>query len=421
MFFAQLAAAVGFSLIFPFFPLYVEELGSSTGLSVELLAGLVVSAQAFTMMITAPVWGALADRYGRKLMVQRAAFGGAGIIALMGFVTSAEQLVLLRAVQGLVTGTVSAANALVAANTPREHTGFAMGTIQMGLWSGVAVGPLLGGILSDTFGYPITFVLTGVLLAVSGITVTLGVHETFTPSSTSQSHRGGMVRSMVGEWRHVVLTPGVGTTFLARFLNGLSRSMLVPITPLFVASLVVSGEGVNTVTGLVVGSASAAATFSAVYLGRLGDRIGHRKIFVASALAAGLFFVPHAIVADAWQLLVLHMLTGAAGGGAVASLSALLARYTAPGEEGAVYGLDNSIEASARTVAPLIGATVAVWFGLRGAFVAAGMLLFATAFLAARLLPKPAARRAGVQAPPRKADARAKPAISEIEAKSHGK
>jgi DHA1 family multidrug resistance protein-like MFS transporter len=110
-----MVAVAGFLVTVPFLPLYVEELGTNTNLSTELLAGLTYSAQAFTMAIASPIWGALADRYGRKLMVQRSMFGGTVILLLMGFVQSAEQLVLLRAVQGLITGTISAANALVAA------------------------------------------------------------------------------------------------------------------------------------------------------------------------------------------------------------------------------------------------------------------------------------------------------------------
>jgi MFS transporter, DHA1 family, multidrug resistance protein len=139
LFVAQFFTAVGFSTIFPFLSLYVAELGSSTRLSVEFLAGAVFSAQALTMMVASPIWGAVADRYGRKLMVQRAMFGGAIILFLMAFVRTAEELVLLRAIQGLITGTVAAANALVAATAPRSRSGFAMGSLLVGLTTGVAV------------------------------------------------------------------------------------------------------------------------------------------------------------------------------------------------------------------------------------------------------------------------------------------
>src|SRR5512143_1957146 len=97
MLISQMMTAVGFSSFFPFLPLYVEELGSRTGMSLEFLSGLVFSGQAFTMMLAAPVWGALADRFSRKLMVERACFGGTVILLLMAFAGSAEDLVILRA------------------------------------------------------------------------------------------------------------------------------------------------------------------------------------------------------------------------------------------------------------------------------------------------------------------------------------
>lgn len=171
VFFAQLMTAVGFSSIFPFLPLYVESLGSTTNLSIEFLAGMVFSAQAITMMIASPFWGALADRYGRKLMVERSMFGGAVLLLLMAFVTSAEQLVVLRAIQGLITGTLAAANALIAAEVPRENTGYAMGLLQVGLGSGVALGPIIGGSIADAYGYSAAFFVTAALLLIAGITV----------------------------------------------------------------------------------------------------------------------------------------------------------------------------------------------------------------------------------------------------------
>ena len=149
IFFAQVLSAVGYSMMFPFLPLHIDTLDTSTGLSTELAAGLVLSVQGLTMMVTAPFWGVAADRFGRKKMIMRAMFGGAITMAMMAFAQTAEQLIVIRAMQGLVTGTVSANNALVAAATPRHRVGFAMGTLQLGLWVGVAIGPLMGGIIAD--------------------------------------------------------------------------------------------------------------------------------------------------------------------------------------------------------------------------------------------------------------------------------
>jgi DHA1 family multidrug resistance protein-like MFS transporter len=383
MFIAQLFSAVGFSILFPFFPLYVAELGTTTGLSLEFWSGMVFSSQAITMTIVSPFWGTVADRYGRKLMVERAMFGGAILLLLMAFVQSAEQLVLLRALQGLITGTVSAANSLVAACAPRERMGYAMGVVQVGQWGGIALGPVIGGTLADAFGYRIPFVVTAGLLLISGILVLFGVQENFDRQAAAKVRR-----SFLSEWRHVVTMAGVMPTFGLRFLNALVRSMLVPILALFIVTLMNTTDGVNSMTGIIIGIESGAATLSAVYLGRLGDRIGHRQIIIASALAATIFYIPQIFVTEAWQLLVLQGMTGIAMGGLIAAPSALLAQYTDPGEEGAVYGIDNSVVSGARAIAPLIGAGIAAWLGYRGVFVVAVILMLTIATSAIRLLPE---------------------------------
>ncbi len=381
---AQVLSAVGFSIIFPFLPLYVAELGTNTSLSIEFWAGMVFSAQGFTMMFAAPVWGALADRYGRKLMVERATFGAAILLFLMGYVNSAEELVLLRALQGMVAGTVSAANALIAGEAPRERTGFAMGAIQVGLWGGIALGPLIGGILSDAYGFRAPFILTAILLAFAGFLVMVGVRENFQPDEQEKAKRTGIIAA----WRHILGAAGVKPVYIIRFMTGLTRTIIVPIAPLFIASLAIESDSQGTYTGLMVGASSAAASFSAVYLGRLGDRIGHRKILLGSAIFALITYIPQAFVNDAWQLIALQAATGLAMGGMIAAPSAMIAVYTQRGEEGTAYGLDNSIVAASRAVAPLISATIATWFGLRVTFLTAALLFGAITFITWRWLPQ---------------------------------
>ena len=130
-------------------------------------------------------------------------------------------------------------------------------------------------------------------------------------------------------------------------------------------------------------------TVSGIYLGRLGDRIGHRSIVIASCIFAGLLYLPQSMVTRGWQMLVLYALVGVGIGGIIPSLSALLANYTNPGDEGAVFGLDNSIRAGARSIAPMIGSVVGLWFGLRSTFVASGLIIIVTGILAVWVLPKP--------------------------------
>jgi DHA1 family multidrug resistance protein-like MFS transporter len=383
MFFAQLMTAIGFSSIFPFLPLYVTELGSSTGASIELLSGLVFSAQALTMMLASPIWGSLADRYGRKLMVVRSTIGGSVLLLAMAYVQSAEQLVLLRGIQGAITGTLAASNALVAAIAPKERSGYAMGLLTVSVGSGVAIGPLIGGAVADLYGYGAAFYVTAAMLFLSGVLVMVGVEENFEPGENTNGSSNGVLAT----WLDLLKTKGLGIAYGIRFMSQLGRMMIVPITPLFVQELMGGTEGVNTVTGLVTGVYAGMLTVSSIYLGRLGDRIGHRRVVLVSVLLVAILYLPQSLVTESWQLLFLLALVGAAMGGVIPTLSALMAGFSSPGEAGLVYGLDNSVRAAARSIAPLIGSFVALWFGLRGAFIATGMIFILTWVLAAITSP----------------------------------
>lgn len=383
LFFVQVFTAVGFSIIFPFLPLFVEDLGSIYNLDIELLAGLVFSGQAITMMIAAPIWGNLADRFGRKIMIQRAQFGGAIMLTMMAFVQNAEQLILLRTIQGFITGTVSANNALTASVTPRKHTGYAMGMLQVGLGSGLAFGPMIGGFLADNYGYRSAFYVTGALLLISGFMVTFWIKE----DPIDRSKIKDKTTSLFNQLKIIFKLAGVSPTLLLRFLSQLSRMLIIPFLPIFIAGIITNTSNQNSFIGLVIGVASGATTLSAIYLGKLGDKIGHRKVLFASLIVAGILYFPTSYVTAGWQILVLQALIGFAMGGILPMISALLARYTNPGEEGFVYGVDTSINAAGRAVAPLIGGFIISVSNINFIFTLIGILLLFSAFLTKTILP----------------------------------
>jgi len=222
---------------------------------------------------------------------------------------------------------------------------------------------------------------------VAGVLVWVGVHEGEKPQKALERRHGWAM------WRGILSTPGVAMTYGVRFFVLLGRQMITPIAPLFIALLLASDEGINTFTGIVIGVAAAATTLSSGVFGRLGDHLGHRRVAIVSIAVAGVFYLPQAWVENIWQLLVMQALVGVAMGGVIPSISALLADYTQKGEEGAVYGLDNSINAAARAAAPLVGAGVALWFGLRSTFLATALIVLGAAGLAWWRLPRPDKRK----------------------------
>lgn len=368
LFVVQLLSIAGFSLVFPFLSLYVAEIGVATGGSIEFWSGLVFSSQALTMMVASPLWGVYSDRHGRKLMLVRATLGGAILVALMGFAQNAEQLVLLRIIQGAVTGVVSAASALVAASAPRERSGEALGMLSMGRAAGIAVGPVIGGVLGDMFGFRESFWVTGVLLALAGVAVMLWVQEDFKPVARERTH------STFGEFRRLITAPGMGGLYELNFLRSLGHTMIFPLLSLFVVQLVGSADGAATRTGLIIGAASLSGAISSVYLGRLGDRVGHTRVLIGCAGAAVLLYVPQPFVTSVWQLGLLQLGSGFAVGGLIPSIAALMNLWAPAGNQGVTYGLDNSVNAAARGIAPMVAAGVALWFGLRGVFAVAGLV-----------------------------------------------
>jgi DHA1 family multidrug resistance protein-like MFS transporter len=259
-----------------------------------------------------------------------------------------------------------------------------MGLLHVGLGSGVALGPIIGGSLADAYGYGAAFFITAALLFIAGILVWLGVKENFEPSQDRDRHHTGFL----ARWRSILSYPGVLMTYGMRFMSQLGRMMIVPIAPLFIQMLLPNSQRLNTITGLTVGIAAGTTTISAFYLGRLGDRIGHRRIVILSFLAAALLYLAQSQVDSALHLLVLQGLVGIALGGIIPSISALLAKFTRSGEEGTVYGLDNSVDSAARSIAPLVGAGVAHVYGLRANFAASGILFFAAGLLALWRLPQ---------------------------------
>lgn len=390
---AQALGTGGITLVYPFLPLYIQTLRDAHFVSPELLAGLVIAAPPLVASLATPIWGRLADQYGRKKMVMRAVFGASIILALMGFAETALALILLRALQGMTSGIIAANMALVAGECPRERMGFALGTLQVGLFSGVAIGPAVGGLLAERFGFQIPFFFTSVLLILAGLLVMFGVRETYVPPAGSRLNINPL--KMLGSWRVILRLEGVKTVYSLRFLNGFAQRSIMPVAPLFVMALIPNAvaAGASTYAGLVLTVSSIAMTAGSLVLGWLSDRWGYRAILLGAAAVAAAFYIPQAFVSDITQLLVLQALAGFAAGGVLSAPAAMLANFTALGDEGSVYGLDASVSSFANGLAPLSASIIAAVFGLRAVFALVAIYYLSMLVIGAHFLPAPKRKR----------------------------
>jgi DHA1 family multidrug resistance protein-like MFS transporter len=393
--FAELVAIVGFTVVIPILPLYVEQLGAKGVSQVRIWSGVIFASHAITMAIFGPIWGALSDRYGRKVMVERAMFGGAVVMTLMAFAQSPLQLALLRALQGSLTGTVTAATALVAASAPNERAGYALGTLQMAIYAGASAGPLVGGVVSDTLGYRAAFVVTGMLLLIAGLGVLMFVKEPSRAQLTpSRLRTVGDVKAAIGqgfsdELGMLLASAPLLAVLGVRLVMRLASGMVGPTLPLFVENIAPSNTSVATMTGLITGANAVGGAVGGRELGQLGDRVGHRSILVICALGSVLCYVPQSIVSGSLWLIPLQAGAGLAMGGILASVSASLAELTPPGREGIVYGVDASVISVANAIGPMTGSLLAAWLGLRAPFLAAALVFGIGGIAALRLSPKP--------------------------------
>lgn len=368
---AQFLTIIGFSLRTPFLPFFLEDLGATSFSSQALWSGIINAGGALVMAGSAPLWGVVADRYGRKPMVLRAMFFGSFTIGLMSLATSPWHLLILRFIEGGFTGTVAASTTLVASTTPKYRMGFALGMMQMAVFSGSSIGPLFGGLLADFVGYRETFVLAGSMLMIGALIVLFLVHEDFTrpaPRAKGEAVSGPKLTTLL---LGGAIFGMVGVMFAVRA----STSAIQPIMPLYVKQLTESAGSVATLSGATLGVAGLTSAIAAVFLGRLADKIGHKVILTASALAVGLLYFPMAVAQSPAQLIVMNALLGIAAGGVMPSANAIVANLTPRQRRGAVFGFTAAVTSVGAFIGPLGGAGLAAAVDIRYVFVVTGVLM----------------------------------------------
>lgn len=381
MWFAHLLAAAGFSFVMPFLPFFVRELGVADESMVSFWAGVAMFAAGMSLTIFQPIWGSLADKYGRKLMLQRAMFGGAVMIAIMGLSQTIWQLVIFRFLQGALTGTGAACNTLVASVTPRKQLGYAMGVLQTGIIVGNALGPWLGGIAADSYGYRIPFYVCGVLWAIAGFVVLFGARERFVAPTECVNGNHGL--------RQVFGTGGMTALLVSFFLSAFAVTFVGPIFPLFVERVAQTARAA-TVTGQLMGVGGLAAGIACIIVGRLADRLGHRRVLIVSSAGSALFSIPHAVVQTVGQLFGLRIGWGLVSGGARPAMTAMIGASVSSDTFGRSFGITTSAMCLGFALGPLAGGAMASVMGLRWPFVVMGVLQLVCALLIA-LYVKPKA------------------------------
>ena len=375
MWFCSFFVMGGMTMVIPFLPLYLQELGIDDPHKVAIWAGFIFAANFVTLFAFQPLWGKLADRYGRKVMLLRSCFGMAIIIILMGFAQSAWQLLALRLINGVVSGFNPAAVSLISASAPKERMGFAMGTLQSGVIAGTITGPLFGGLLADVVGFRPIFYMTGAILLVASLLVAVLVREKFDRKAAAALPQLSIFKGF-GQLRAIPQLPALFTVTLIIQFALLST---MPVLPLFIQQMHPDMTRLALFAGLVGSVAGLSNMIAAPLLGRLADKIGAQRVLGFALLGATVTLIPQAFATTVWQLLAARFMFGLFLGGIVPSVQSLIRRFTPDGMESRAFAFNSSFLSVGNLLGPIIGGFASGLIGIPGVFLMSAALMLVNA------------------------------------------
>lgn len=362
LWFGCFMTGIGGSLIAPFLALYIDTLGNFTKTQLNFQSGLIYASTYLMTAIVSPLWGKLADKKGRKLMLLRASAGMAVTIFLMGFVTAAWQLLVLRMLLGAFSGFVSNATALMAIITPKAHSGSVLGTLSTSTVSGTLLGPLIGGVLVNHGQYRRIFWMTGIIMFLVFWLALFFVKEKFELSDRPKHTGLKAVGAMISQPRIII-----GMVLTTMMIQMTDKS-ISPILSLYVRELVKNPHLVTIFSGVVASAPGIVMLFFAPLFGRIGDKIGQYKILLLGLCLSFLLYFTLGFTTAIWQVILLRLLVGISDSALAPSVQIILAKNTPHSVTGQIFSYNQTMQSVGSVVGPLVGSAVASFLDYRFIF-----------------------------------------------------
>lgn len=357
-----------FSLVMPFMALYVEQLGAPQN-KVEWYAGLAVSLSALTSALIAPVWGRLADRYGRKPMMVRASLVMTFTMGGLAFVPNVFWLLVLRILNGLFSGYVPNSTALIASQAPKNRSGYALGTLATGVIGGSLVGPLLGGVLAEILGIRQVFLLVGFILLICNLMTIFLVKEDFQPVTKAEVLS---TRDLFSSIKDKQILIGL---FVTSMIIQVSAQSIAPILTLYIRHLGQT-ENMMFVSGLIVSALGFSSMLSSSTLGKIGDRIGNHRLLLIALFYSFSMYVLCAFAQNSLQLGIVRFLYGFGTGALMPSINSLLTKITPREGISRIFSYNQMFMNIGQVIGPFIGSAIATDLGYRSVFYVTSLIVF---------------------------------------------
>ena len=377
---ANLATAAGMMSFLPFFPSHLERLGVEGEAAIATWTGVIFGAAPLAAAVMSPIWGALGDRFGRRMMVLRSMFAITLFVGAMAFARGPWTLLALRLGQGVFSGFVAPSLTLVSIGAPAERQGRIAGSLQVAMGLGAVLGPLFGELVREAAGIPAVYLCVSLLSGLSGLLVLVLASEDL---AKRRAHEGGfrvghLLSASLGDLgelhRNASLRSAVVVIFWLYFGTGATQPQL----ELFVRELPAHFAWVPISTAALFSLPAAVNLIAMPLWGRVGDVRGHSRALTLCALASGVLLIVNALVVGYEDLLLVRVALGAALAGAGPLAFGVAAAETPDDRRGGAFGLVFSARALAISASAMGGGALAAVVGMRGLFVLGGLSVLAS-------------------------------------------
>ncbi len=370
LWFGCFITSLGYSMTMPFISLYIDSLGKFNNWQLNTYSGLAFAITFLSQAIVSPFWGKLADLRGRKLMCLRAS----GVMALTIFFTGLAQnvltIIILRFLQGVFSGYINNATALMAGETPHQHSGQIMGNLMTASVTGTLLGPLFGGVMAGAWGYRMPFFITGLLMGVVFGLTYLFVKEHFVPIPAKK------LKPMKEIFHRLTNKKLIIVMFLTTLLVQSSLMSISPIISLLVRQLMHHQGNVSLVSGIIAAMPGFGTLLVASRIGHLMDEIGAQKVLLSGLLISMIVFVPMYFVQTTWQLGILRFLLGLSSAAMLPAVQTVLTVDVPQEAFGRIFSYNQSSQAIGGVLGPLLGSVISSAFSYQAVFLfTAGFLL----------------------------------------------
>lgn len=363
-----LLATTSFGMVAPFFALLINSVGITE--NVEYWSGVVYSLSYLTGTIFSPIWGSLADRYGRKIMMIRACFGSCAVYFLIAFCVNIWQIVILQLIVGILSGYVSACTVFIATDAPEKKLPFSLSFLNAASACGFVLGPIIGGFLMQIIPIDELFIVASAVLAVATALNLIGVKE-------DRSTLVDKTSNILSDIKFCFDNEKLRSVVLLILILEIALCMAQPVLTLFVGQL--KGE-INEYlgSGVVFSLVGFATIITSTFWGLTGSRIGIKKTILVELAGAILLTIIHTIISTRFQLIAARLIYGIFVAGLIPNLNSLIAYLSPTGFRARAFGIVGSVMELGGFLGPILGGFIGGSIGIRWVFAATAAMLSVT-------------------------------------------